>query len=124
MELLSGEVVPFVVAPEYQHVGNVVQHNGADEIDVARRKLLAEHMFAPLHKQVLFNPQLAFHEKRTLVLSMVGRKLLHGSGHWALRSAKEARMFKAGYMHHWRKCGRPLLGVSFAEVNDEKVCAM
>ena len=96
VELLSGEVVPVVVTPEYQHVGNIVQHNGADEIDVARRKLLAKHMFAPLHKRVLFNPQLTFHEKRTLVLSMVGRKLLHGSGHWLYEVPKRPECSKLG----------------------------
>ena len=55
---------------------------------------------------------------------MVGRKLLQGAGHWALKTQKELRKFHASYMRHWRSCGRPLLGISFAGALDAEVCAM
>ena len=113
-----------VITPDYQHVGNIAQHAGDDLLDVERRRLFARQVFAPLHKRLLYNPHLSVVEKRTLVLSMVGRKLMHGAGQWALRNAKEYRMFHAGYMCHWRKCERPLIGVSFADATDFEVCAM
>ena len=124
VELACGSVVDVVVTSEYQHVGSLVQHTGEDIADVERRRLLGRQAFAPLYKRLLFNLHLTLDEKRLVVQSMVGRKFMHGSGQWALRTRKELRAYHTGYMYHWRKCGRPLLGVTFAGATDVEICDM
>ena len=124
VELLDGRNVQVVITSQYQHVGSIVEYNGSDLSDLSRKSMLARNVFGALCKRILFNPHLNHDEKRSLVKSMVGRKLLQGAGHWALKTQKELRKFHASYMRHWRSCGRPLLGISFAGALDAEVCAM
>ena len=47
-----------------------------------------------------------------------------GAREFALRSARGPVCYTDGYMHHWRGCCRPLLGVTCAGATDERVCVM
>ena len=80
-----------MIASQYQHVGSIVEYNGSDLLDVSRKSMLARTVFGALYKRILFNPHLNCDEKPSLVKSMVGRKLLQGAGHWALKTQKELR---------------------------------
>ena len=124
VELTNGKDVKVVLTDSYPHLGSIIHYSGSDKPDVKHRKIQSQIAFAPLKKKLLFNPNLSLAEKRHLVHSYVERKLMVGAGAWALRTAHELACYTDGYMHHWRGCCRPLLGVTCAGATDEQVCAM
>ena len=81
-------------------------------------------MYDNLHRKLPHNDQLTVSERKNLIHSMAERKLLHGSGHWALKSENELRSYHASCMRSWRKACRPLLGVSSLGATDKEVCCM
>ena len=123
-ELHGGQSVRVVITPTYNHLGSIVQSNGGDDEDIARRRLLTRLAYQPIHKRLLYNPHLSAKEKKNVVSSMVERRYLQGAGHWALRTEAELRGYIAGYMLFWRRSCRPLLGVSSIGATDERVCCM
>ena len=124
IELTSGKHVSLRLVQGYDHLGGRVCHHGNSLEDLQKRAGLAEAVFTRLKKTLLRNPELMACEKVGLVLSLVLRKFLFGSGMWILETAKDRRAFSARVMSFYRRSVWPIFGVSSQGLTDQEVCAL
>ena len=124
VRLLDGHNVEVLISEQYLHLGSVAHHSGCDLPDVNRRKFLAQAIMTPVRKRLLSNPYLSSDDKRTLLCGMVLRKLLFGSGQWALNTDKEQKLMASAYMSFVRQSCRSIVGVGSAGMTDEQTCVM
>ena len=108
----------------YVHLGNVASLDNTHVEDIHRRKGLAEAVFGPLLKRLLFNPWLEKQEKTRFLQIMVLNRFCHGAGLWKLHTRVAMATFRAAYMSFVRRSVRPISSFSSKFLTNEEACTL
>ena len=98
VQLYGGRCVQLLVVEAYQHLGNMVVHTGSPVPCIQSRVRAAAGAFERLSATLFRNVEVTTAEKRTLLESMLLRKLYFGAGLWTL-CTKHERSFFSSSLH-------------------------